>query len=174
MLMSRRLRKAALTVHIASSVGLLGAIASFLALSVTTLSGDTGPLIRGGYLALEILALDVVVPLAWAALLSGLIMALGTRWGLLRHWWVLTKLVITTFALAVLTLKIPLIRECARIAAGARARHGVPMELGAQLVLHSVGGLVTLLLPLLLSVYKPTGVTPFGTGRVAHRNRTTD
>jgi hypothetical protein len=36
-------------------------------------------------------AWSVLVPLAFALLLTGLLRSLGTRWGLARHYWVLSN-----------------------------------------------------------------------------------
>jgi hypothetical protein len=48
----------------------------------------------------------VIVPLALTSLLSGLASAFGTKWGLLRHYWVLIKLLLTIFAVVVLLVQV--------------------------------------------------------------------
>ena len=58
------LRKFALTMHLATSVGLLGAIAAFLALAVAGLASADAPMIRAAYPAMELTARRVIVPLA--------------------------------------------------------------------------------------------------------------
>lgn len=57
---------------------------------------------RGVYLLMEPLAWLVLVPLAFASLLTGLVQSLGSAgaWVLVRHYWVLFKLLITVVALA--------------------------------------------------------------------------
>ena len=102
MLMPQRLRKAALTAHVACSVGSLGAVAAFLAVALAGLTADDERLARGLYPAMDLLAGRVVLPLILASLLTGVLQALGTPWGLFRHYWVLTKLVLTLVALGVL------------------------------------------------------------------------
>lgn len=82
-----RLRKFVLTAHLTSSVGWLGAIAAFLALAVAGLTSQDEQTVRAAYLAMELTAWFVTVPLALASLLSGLIQALGTPWGMFRHYW---------------------------------------------------------------------------------------
>jgi len=84
MTMTPGLRKFALTTHVTSSVGLLGSIAAFLALAVAGLSNPNDQLARAAYPAMELIARIVIVPLAFAALLSGVIQSLGTAWGLFR------------------------------------------------------------------------------------------
>jgi hypothetical protein len=56
---------------------------------------------------MELTGWYVIVPLAVAALLTGLVMALGTPWGLFRHYWVLISLVLTILATVVLLLHMP-------------------------------------------------------------------
>ena len=53
---------------------------------------------------MQIIANAVIVPLALAALVTGVVSALGTTWGLLRHYWVVTKLVVVVIATVVLLL----------------------------------------------------------------------
>jgi hypothetical protein len=86
------LRKLALTVHLVSSVGWLGAVAGFLALAVAGLTGQGEQITRAAYLAMDLTAWFVIVPLSLASLLTGLLQSLGTTWGLLRHYWVLAGL----------------------------------------------------------------------------------
>src|SRR5258708_11390948 len=98
MLLPPRLRKFALTAHVTASVGWLGAVAAFLAVAIAGLtSGDT-PMVRAAYLAMGLTGWFVIVPLSLASLLTGLGQALGTTWGLFRHYWVLAKLLITVVA----------------------------------------------------------------------------
>lgn len=111
------------------------------------------------------IARTVILPLMFGSLLSGLVLGLGTPWGLVRHYWVLIKLVVTSFAAVVLLIKMPLIAEAARLAA-APAPDGDSLRLvGQQLLFHSAAGLTLLLLPMVLSTYKPRGLTRRGLAR---------
>lgn len=74
------------------SVGALGAVAAFLALAVAGLGGNDAPVVRAAYLGMDLTARFVIVPLVLASLVTGLIQALITPWGLFRHYWVLAKL----------------------------------------------------------------------------------
>ena len=49
----------------------------------------------------------VIVPLAIASLLTGVVQALATPWGLFRHYWVVIKLFLTVFATLVLLASPP-------------------------------------------------------------------
>jgi hypothetical protein len=160
--MTPSLRKFALTAHVTSSVGLLGSIAAFLALAVAGLTGQDEPIVRAAYLAMDLTARFVIVPLAFASLLTGLIQSLGTPWGLFRHYWILAKLLLTVFATAVLLAKIELISYAASLAAEPILSRADLRAAGIELALHAAAGLLVLLVPTALSVYKPRGVTPYG------------
>lgn len=160
-------RKFALTVHVAASVGLVGAVASFLVLALVGLQALDPLLMRGSYVAMNLLARLVILPLAIAALSTGVIQALGTHWGLLRHYWVVAKLLLTAFATAVLLAKMPLIATAAALAVEPVLPLNALREAGMQLAFHAAGGLLVLLVPTVLSIYKPRGMT-------AHGQRTQD
>jgi hypothetical protein len=85
-------RKALLTTHMVTSVGLLGADAAVLAL-VCSGWGGSEPLTV--YPAAHLLGQALIVPLALLALTSGVAIGVLTPWGLLRHWWILIKFVLT-------------------------------------------------------------------------------
>lgn len=149
-----RARRALLVVHVATSVGWFGAVLAYLALDVTAVAGDDVATVRSAYLAMDLVAGYVIVPLAVASVLVGTVTALGSRWGLVRHHWVVVKLVLTLLALAVLLAETRTITALARAAASA----GDPRDLPGTLP-HSVGGLVVLGVVLVLSVVKPRGTT---------------
>lgn len=146
-------RKLLLTLHVVTSVGFIGAVAAFLALAIVGLDGAAAI-----YLALPIVTWWVIVPLAAAALLVGMVSSVATPWGLLRHYWVAVKLVLTLIALVVLLLQT---RTIDRLAMMAQAGQIGPASLEGQsaMVLHGSGGLAVLLVMALLSVFKPRGVT---------------
>src|SRR5918997_572837 len=96
------LRKLALTAHVTTSVGWLGAVAAFLALAIAGLAGDDGPTVRRAYVGAEVITWAVIVPLCLASLVTGVVQSLGTSWGLVRHWWVLIKLALTVVATGLL------------------------------------------------------------------------
>ncbi len=161
MIMRPRFRKFALAAHIALSVGWLGAVAGYIALDVAAATSQDAQTLRAAYLAMGLIAWYVVVPLALASLLSGLVMSLGTKWGLFRHYWVLISLLSTTIATVVLLMETQTISYFADRAADPRTSGDDLRALGSTL-LHSVGGTVVLLAILALNVYKPRGMTRYG------------
>ena len=160
--MTPRLRKLLLTTHITVSVGWFGAVAAFLALAVTGLNSRDAQMVRTAYAAMELTARFVIVPLAVASLLSGIVQSLGTPWGLFRHYWVLVKLLLTAFATVVLLAKMPLIGYAARRAAETTSSSVDLHTVGIQLAVHATGGMLVLLVITALSVYKPWGLTRYG------------
>ena len=167
MTMTSGLRKFALTVHVTSSVGLLGSIAAFLALAIAGQTSQDAQMVRAAYLAMELTARFVIVPLAFGSLLTGLIQSLGTPWGLFRHYWVLAKLLLTVFATIVLLVQMELIGYAARLAAETTLSRAELRTAGIQLMVHAAGGLLVLLVSAVLSVYKPPGMTRYGAAKAA-------
>jgi hypothetical protein len=155
------LRKFALAVHLTVSVGWVGAVAGYIALDITTVTSQEAQSLRAAYLGMELIAGRIIVPLALASLLTGLIVSLGTKWGLFRHYWVLISLVLTTVATVVLLLETRTINALAAMATDTAISdeelRALPSTLG-----HSIGGTVVLIVVLVLNIYKPRGMTRYG------------
>lgn len=155
------LRKLALSAHLTLSVGWIGAVAAYTALDVTAATSQDPPTLRAAYLGMGLIAGSVIVPLAIASLLTGLVMSIGTKWGLFRHWWVVISLLLTIFATLVLMVETQTINAFAAMAADPTTSSDDLRSMGSTLV-HSVGGTVVLVVVLALNVYKPRGLTPYG------------
>jgi hypothetical protein len=155
-------RKFALTAHVTSSVGWFGAVAAFLALAVAGLVHPDVQIVRGAYLALELITWFVIVPLAFVSLLTGLVVALGTTWGLFRHYWVLIKLFITTLATILLLVHTRPIGVLAAAARETSFSSGDFRRLQIQLVADAGLALLALLVTTTLALYKPRGLTAYG------------
>jgi hypothetical protein len=162
MMMAPGTRKIILVVHIVSSVGSLGAVAGFLALAIVGLTGQDTQMLRSPYVAMEVIARLVIVPLVLASLLTGIIQSLGTVWGLFRHYWVLTKLLLTALTAIVLLLQMEGMIYIATAATETTLSGADLLGLRRSLVVHAIGGLVVLLVATILSVYKPRGTTRYG------------
>ncbi|MEV7069115.1 hypothetical protein AB0N97_41160 [Streptomyces collinus] len=156
------LRKLALTGHVASSVGWLGSVAVFLVLAVVGLTGRDPQRVRGAYLAMETTGWFVIVPLAFASLLTGLVQSLGTTWGLFRHYWVLAKLALTVLATFFLLLHMQVADQVADVAARTSLSGSDLGGMRVQLVFDAAAAVVVLLTTTALSVCKPRGVTRYG------------
>ncbi len=158
MTMSPRTRKAMLTIHVAASVGWMGAIAAYVALNVPALAGDEERTVRAAYLMMEPVLTYAVVPLGLLSLITGVLQAAGTPWGLFRHYWVTISLAMTASATVVMILHVPAVQHLSETAADPGSSVD---DLGGDLF-HSVGGLVVLAVPLVLNIYKPRGLTRYG------------
>lgn len=157
-------RKLLLVVHVATSVGAMGAITTFLLLAIFgAIDMQLPPLAI--YPALSRVAWWIIVPFVSGALLIGIIQSLVTPWGLFRHYWVIAKLMLTLLALGVLLLQLNGIDQLAQAAADSAFDREALATLQASLVLHASGGLIVVLLALVLSIYKPRGVTPYALRR---------
>jgi predicted ferric reductase len=162
--MTRALQKLNLTAHVTSSVGWLGAVASFLVLSIAGLTSQNTEIVRGAYLAMNLIGQFIIVPLSLAALLTGLVQSLGSHWGLFRHYWVVVKFTLTIGATLLL-----LLHQFTAVAGAARRVSGTatgtlpePGGLGVQLVSDAGLAVLALLVITVLSVYKPWGRTRYG------------
>jgi hypothetical protein len=146
-----RAYRTALTAHILSSVGWFGTalMIAFCALAAAG-SGDPG-LSHALFRTIEI-APWLSVPLGILAVATGAVLGVGTKWGLIRHWWVVVKIAI---ALAVLATDPLLIATAAHRAA---VSGHAPSWLYGPTLAH----VVVLTLATLLSVFKLGGRTPRG------------
>jgi hypothetical protein len=160
--MSPAVRKLSLTVHVASSVGWLGAVAVFLALAIAGLVRQEPETVRGAYVAMALTGWLVIVPLCLASLVTGIIQGLGTPWGLFRHYWVVVKLLMTAFATLVLLVHMRPIDFVAGVAAERALSSSELRTLRVQLAADAGAALVVLLVTTTLSVYKPRGLTNHG------------
>ena len=162
MAMSPGVRKLALTTHVTASVGWTGAVAVFLALAVTALTSSNLHLVRAALLVMQPVTWYVLVPLAFASLLSGVVSSLGSPWGLLRHYWVLFKLLLNIGANIILLLYTQTVAHLATAAADPAMPVRDLRDLARSPVLHSTAALTLLIVATILAVYKPRGVTGYG------------
>lgn len=158
--MGPRLRKLALTAHVASSVGWLGGVAAVLMLGVLGLTSESSQTVRGVYLVMEPAGRWLLIPLALASLLTGLIQSLGTTWGLFRHYWVVFKLLINLVASIVLVMYMDTFSTMAATAADPGAALNAVRN--PSPLIHAAAALLLLLIATALSVYKPKGMTRHG------------
>jgi hypothetical protein len=155
-------RKLALTAHVTCSVGWLGAVAGFLALAIAGLESRELLVVRSAYVAMNVIGWYVIVPLCFASLVTGLIQALGTPWGLFRHYWVVGKLLIAILATIVLLVHMQPISGLGRAAAEQSLGINDFRDVRVQLVADAGAALLVLLVATILSVYKPRGLTKYG------------
>jgi hypothetical protein len=156
------IRKLILIFHIGTSVGLFGAVALFFCMSVVGLATRDPSLASAIYLVMPQVTWMLIVPLAVASLSIGILQSIYSPWGLVRHYWVIVKLVLTVVVLIVLLLQTSTIDRLGELASMSEpmAKSYYPARL--SMFLHSGGGLVAIATTLVLSVYKPRGLTRHG------------
>jgi hypothetical protein len=159
-MMTPALRRFTFTTHVTSSVGWVGAVMAFLALALIGFTSDDEVKVRGAYLLMAPAAWFVLVPLAHASLLSGIVLSLGTTWGLFRHYWVVLKLGITVFATVILLMYMRTFSQMAGVAEDPLLELEVVRN--ASPIVHAMLALILLLAATVLGVYKPFGLTAFG------------
>jgi hypothetical protein len=146
----RRARAALLTVHVAMSVGWLGLDGALVALQVTGLSRETPTVQAGIASAMAVIACWVLIPVVFVSLASGLMLGLSTPWGLVRHWWVVSKCAIA-LVLSVTGLLV-LLPQLHQTLAGSAVQILIARSIALMLLLGATG----------ISVVKPWGKTPRG------------
>ncbi|MEU9865140.1 DUF2269 domain-containing protein [Streptomyces sp. NPDC047971] len=151
--LKRPARRALLVLHVAVSVAWLGLSVGLLALGITAWTTGDHSLTEASYRAMKVFADWLLAPVALVTLVSGLVLSLGTPWGLARHRWVWIKFWITmaTAAATVFVLR-PEIEQAA--AAGVR---------DISLVAAPTVSTTAYLFMTAVSVLKPWGLT--GRGR---------
>ena len=159
MTIAPRLRRPLLAVHLGCSIGWIGAVCAYLALAFAAPATDDPEIVRAAWIGMKLVGWYAIVPLALGSLITGILMGAATRWGLLRHYWLVISLVGTTALTAVLVFHMPDVSAQADLARGAADEYLLSM--GSDIA-HAALGLVLLLGILVLNIYKPRGVTRYG------------
>lgn len=162
MTMTPRLSKFVLTSHITFSVGWLGAVAVFLALAITGVTSQNIQIARSAYLSMELSGWYVIVPFCFASLLTGVVLTLGTKWGLIKHYWIVVKLILTIVTSIALLLHMKPISYLSILAASTTLSNNEQPGLRVQLIADAGAALLVLLAITTISVYKPWGRIPYG------------
>lgn len=129
-------------------------------------------MVRAAYIAMERIAWFVIVPFAFTSLITGLVMSLGTKWGLFRHYWVLAKFLINSLAVILLLLHTRLISVVANAAAEGTLSTANLGGRRIQLVAVAGAALLALFVATTLPVFKPRGMTPYGQRKQQNRSET--
>ncbi|WP_086173081.1 DUF2269 family protein [Streptomyces pharetrae] len=168
MTLSRPARRALLVVHVTASAGWLGLTLGLLALGITATTSGSAQAVAASVRSMKLFADWLLLPAAFLTLLSGLVLALGTAWGLARHRWVYTKfwLTLATTTATVLALR-PGVTEAVAAVSGGR-----PLPDAGDVLFGPVVSLSAYLFMTAISVLKPWGPTRRGRKRRAVSGRT--
>jgi hypothetical protein len=129
--------------------------------------------LRATYVATGLFGGIFLVPVSMGTLVTGVLLSFGTPWGLIRHYWVLVKFVLTVALVVsgILVLNQRLQEVAVRVSE-------VPLStltsadvgtLRFQIVAAVSVALLLLITATTLSVYKPWGRTWFGRRKVVAR-----
>jgi hypothetical protein len=156
--LARPVRRGLLVTHVVVSVGWLGLTLCLLVLAVTGATTGSPATGEAAYRAMRIFGDRLVAPLALTTLGTGLVLSLGTQWGLIRYRWVLIKLVLTliTATASIFALRARINEVADEIDAG----HPVPDA--ADLIAPPTVALTAYLFMTAISVLKPWGMTRWG------------
>lgn len=158
MKLHRPARRALLVVHVAASAGWLGLTLGLLVLGVTAFTTGSAEAAEASYRSMKVFADWLIIPIALLTLGTGLVLSLGTPWGLARHRWVYTKfwMTLATTALSVFSLR-PTIAHAA-----AHAIAGQQIAESKDLIIAPSVSLSAYLFMTVISVLKPWGLTKRG------------
>ncbi|HLL35927.1 MAG TPA: DUF2269 domain-containing protein [Streptomyces sp.] len=168
MKLSRPARRALLVVHVAASASWLGLTLGLLALGITATAAGSAPAAEAGVRAMKLFADWLLLPVGFLTLLSGLVLALGTAWGLARHRWVYTKfwLTLATTTATAFALR-PGVNEAVAAVGGGR-----PLPDAGDVLFGPVVSLTAYVFMTAISVLKPWGPTRRGRRSRAASGRT--
>lgn len=152
-----RTRKAVLTVHIGSAGVWLGMDLTFGVLLCTAMLTDNRTTAATAYQVLEMVAIYPMLTAGVLTLITGVILGIGSKYGLFRYWWVAVKLAINVLFVGLIIFALgPSVRgvsESGRMLA-VDPTTVVPYEdlLGPLIVAPTL-----LVIAMVLSVFKPWG-----------------
>jgi Predicted integral membrane protein (DUF2269) len=141
-----RVRRAVLTLHVISGVGLLGSVAGVLAVNVRAATTADAGLAAASYDLLAMFTVMFGIPLSMTSLASGILLGLATPWGVLRYGWVMAKLALLVGVILVGSLV---------LGPGTDAMRSGDDGAEARLIAGSAYDVVALALATGLSVFKP-------------------
>ena len=151
------MRKSVLVVHIVSAGAWIGidVVMAVFVFTALLADDDTKALC---YQALELFAVWPLLTTGLVCLASGVVLGLGTKYGLVRYWWVAIKLVlnIVLTALVLVALR-PEVSKAAE--QGRQFAAGEPASLVVgNLIFPPIVSPTALLIALVLAVFKPWGL----------------
>ncbi len=159
--------------HVACGVGWMGADVVLAILMLTGWFSATGRPSRRRTPRPGWSSRSAVPVLAGGMLVTGVLLGIGTKYGLVQWWWVFVKLVIgVVLTVLVFVLLVPGAAASRRGSTGTadqvREQVGRP---GRHLVFPPLVSFVALAFALVVSVFKPWGRTRWGRARVERQQR---
>ncbi|NKX54830.1 hypothetical protein [Arthrobacter mobilis] len=164
--LGRRWRQVVLLVHLVSGAGWMGVDLALAPLALTGLTTGDGRLAAACYQAIAVLVPATVPYLALAMTATGILLGVGTQWGLLKYWWVFVKLVLSLILTALVwLLLLPTVGSVSKLepaSTGDQVRAGLG-TFPVQVLFPVSVSFTTLAFASVLGVVKPWGRTRWGT-----------
>ncbi|MFI6207697.1 hypothetical protein ACIBAI_15055 [Streptomyces sp. NPDC051041] len=163
-MITQRLRKLVLTCHVAISVGWLGLVTGMFAMSVAGATTGDAEQQAAMYRTMSLLDEIFLGMTSMFALITGIVVGAGTKWGLLRRRWVAVKF---WWTMGVMVLGFSVIHQLILeanelVAAGAPVRGGELDSVGWAMAGSAFVALASLVAMTTISTYKPWGLTRRG------------
>jgi hypothetical protein len=168
-------RKLTLTIHIITAIGWIGVDFVLFVFALTGMLTDDPTTLATCYLAIDMFAVVLLLPLGLLSLATGLLLGWGTKYGIFRYHWVLWKLILNTvLTTLVLVLLRPGVADAADAVDGPTAT--LPDRLSeaqSNLIFPPTVSITALTFATVLAVYKPWGRTKYGRRRLEAERRPT-
>ncbi len=164
-----------MVLHAISGIGWMGVDVALFVLLMNARTTDDPALVASAFNAIAMIVPVAVPPLSLGVLVTGLLLGLGTRWGLIRYWWVLVKLTLSLImTLLVFTSLLPAVTGFAVLSAAnlsAEALRASLDPLPTMLMFPPVVSFSMLGIAALLSIFKPWSRTPWSRETRPERTR---
>ncbi len=157
--LSAPMRRAVLYVHIVAAVGWLGIAAVTLVLTAAALTEADAKVAHAAYGFHELLIGTLARPAALITLASGLILAVGSKWGIAKHYWPLAKLTLVVATIATTAALSPGWITLAMQSAGTAPPATEATAAQTNLIGMAVFHILTIGAAVWLAIYKPGGRT---------------
>ncbi|MBT2878452.1 hypothetical protein OHB37_14390 [Streptomyces albidoflavus] len=160
----QRLRKIVLTAHVAISVGWLGLVTGMFAMSVSGATTGSAEQQAAMYRTMSMLDEIFLGMTSMFALITGIVVGAGTKWGLLQRRWVAVKFFLTmgVMILGFGVIHQLILRANELVDAGAPVRGGELDTVGWSMAGSAALAVVSLVFMTAVSTYKPWGPTRWG------------
>jgi hypothetical protein len=147
-------RKAVLTLHVGVSVAVIGVTGSVLIVALRAAGADDAAEAHALYGSAQTLAFALAIPFSLTSLATGIALGVGTRWGVLRYWWVTGKLALQ---LAIILTGALVVRPSVQALID-RTADGRPLGSARwELTIAGAANLVFAAVAVGLAVFKPGG-----------------
>jgi hypothetical protein len=157
--------KAVMVLHVICGIGCMGVDIAVFVLLMTAHTTNDPALVISGFNAIRMIVPIAVPPLSLGILLTGLVLGLGTRWGLLRYWWVLLKLTLSLImAVLVFVSLVPGVNSIAVLSTTTTSADAVRASLSSlpnELMFPPIVSFLMLGVAAVLSIFKPWRRTPW-------------